>query len=151
MSSADNHCKQFESRSGPTKCRARSWSKLFDTLMVFLKDFFKEVDFEKNQQRTKNHEKFPIGRVKHQIIGNKHFLGYIPAFRGCEQQRCRPACTNAQSDQRLCYLLIGKYQIYTCHKRNFTFLTSLCSWAGLFGYDMVGDPEDRFLILRPTL
>ena len=27
----------------------------------------------------------------------------------CEQQRCRPACTSAQTDQRLCYTLIGKY------------------------------------------
>ena len=29
--------------------------KLFDTLMVFLKEFFKKVDFEKNQQTTKEH------------------------------------------------------------------------------------------------
>ena len=28
-----------------------------------------------------------------------------------EQQRSRPACTSAQSDQRLCYLLIEKYHI----------------------------------------
>ena len=33
--------------------------KLFDTLMVFLKEFFKEVDFEKNQQTTKKPEKLP--------------------------------------------------------------------------------------------
>ena len=32
--SADNLCKQFETRSGPTNCRARSGSKLFDTRMV---------------------------------------------------------------------------------------------------------------------
>ena len=29
----------------------------------------------------------------------------------CEQQRRRPACPSAQSDQRLCYSLIGKYHI----------------------------------------
>ena len=29
----------------------------------------------------------------------------------CEQQRHRPACASAQSDQRLCYSLIGKYHI----------------------------------------
>ena len=29
----------------------------------------------------------------------------------CDQQRRRPACTAAQSDQRLCYLLFGKYHI----------------------------------------
>ena len=48
VSSDDNFCKQFGSRSGPTECRARSGSKLFDTLMVFLKEFLREVDFEKN-------------------------------------------------------------------------------------------------------
>ena len=30
------------------------------TLMVFLKEFFKKVDFEKNQQTTNKHEKLPI-------------------------------------------------------------------------------------------
>ena len=42
--SSDDLCKQFGSRSGPiigqTNSRAESGSKLFDTLMVFLKDFF---------------------------------------------------------------------------------------------------------------
>ena len=33
--------------------------------MVFLKEFFEKVDFEKNWQTTKKHEKFPRGqRVK---------------------------------------------------------------------------------------
>ena len=27
------------------------------------------------------------------------------------QQRCRPACPSAQSDQRLCHSLVGKYHI----------------------------------------
>ena len=52
--SAGNFRKQFEPRSGPTKCRAWSGSKLFDTLMVFLK-----ISFEKNQQTTKKHAKLP--------------------------------------------------------------------------------------------
>ena len=47
VSSADNLCKQFGPRSGPTKCRACSGTKLFGTLMVFLKDIFLKVDFEK--------------------------------------------------------------------------------------------------------
>ena len=34
-------------------CRAWSGSKLFDTLMVFLKEFFENFDFEKNPQMTK--------------------------------------------------------------------------------------------------
>ena len=37
------------------------WIHLFDTLMVFLKEFFEKVDFEKNQQTTKKHEKFLMG------------------------------------------------------------------------------------------
>ena len=38
--SAHSLCKQFWPRSGPTKCPAWSGSKLFDSLMVFLKEFF---------------------------------------------------------------------------------------------------------------
>ena len=34
-------------------------SKLFDTLLVFLKEFFLNVDFEKNQQTTKKYARFP--------------------------------------------------------------------------------------------
>ena len=29
------------------------------TLIIFLKEFYKKVDFEKNQQMTKKHEKLP--------------------------------------------------------------------------------------------
>ena len=76
VSSAGNLCKQFGSRSGPTKCRARSGSKLFGTLKVFLKEFFEIFDFEKNQQTTKKHEKLPsrqrvcvhVGLVRAKII-----------------------------------------------------------------------------------
>ena len=34
---------RFGPRSGPTKCRACSGSKLFDTLIVFLKEFLKKL------------------------------------------------------------------------------------------------------------
>ena len=47
MTSADNFGKQFGPRSGPTNRRAWSGSKLFDILMVFLKEFFQKVNFEK--------------------------------------------------------------------------------------------------------
>ena len=36
-----------------------SGSKVFDTLMVFLKEFFEKVDFEKNQQKAKTLKKIP--------------------------------------------------------------------------------------------
>ena len=52
MSSADNLCKQFGPRPGPTECRSCSGSKLFDTLTVFLKEFLEKVNFEKNRQTT---------------------------------------------------------------------------------------------------
>ena len=32
-----------------------------------------------------------------------------PDFAACEQQRHRPACASAQSDQHLCYSLSGKH------------------------------------------
>ena len=39
------------------------WSKLFDILMVFLKEFFQNLilkfNFEKNQKTVKKHEKLP--------------------------------------------------------------------------------------------
>ena len=42
--SADNLCKQFGPRSGPTKCWAWSGSKLFDSRMVMKNPAFKELN-----------------------------------------------------------------------------------------------------------
>ena len=53
VSSADNFCNQFGSRSGLTKCRTWSRSNSFDTQMVFLKEFFEKVDFEIIRRRQK--------------------------------------------------------------------------------------------------
>ena len=39
-------------------------SKLFATLMVFLKEFFKKVDFEKNQQTAKKYNNYLVGNEK---------------------------------------------------------------------------------------
>ena len=55
--SADNLCKQFGPRSCSMNRRAGSGFKLFDILVVFLKEFLEKVYFEKNQQTTKKHEK----------------------------------------------------------------------------------------------
>ena len=46
--SADNLCKQFGPRSGPTKCL----DPKHDTLIMFLEDFLKKLIFEKSQQTT---------------------------------------------------------------------------------------------------
>ena len=59
VSSADNLCKPFGPRSGRTECLARSECKLFDTLIVFLKEFFQKVDFEKKSADNKKHAKLP--------------------------------------------------------------------------------------------
>ena len=62
----------------------------------------------------------------------------------CEQQRRRPACASAQSDQRLCYSHTGKYHIQTSYQRNFNILASLCSWGDWFESRFHGNPENRF-------
>ena len=40
--------------------------------MVFLKEFFEKVNFEKSQQTTKNHEK--LGYIRWRPITNPHAL-----------------------------------------------------------------------------
>ena len=68
MPSADNLCKQFGPRSGPTKCRACSGLKLFYTRMVFLKEFFEKVDFEKISREQINMKNYPVMIYKIQQI-----------------------------------------------------------------------------------
>ena len=61
----------------------------------------------------------------------------------CKQQRCRPACASAQSDQRFCSALFGKYLIKACYERIFVFLASVCSLGDWFEYRFVGHPTRR--------
>ena len=61
----------------------------------------------------------------------------------CKQQKRRTACASAQSNQRLSCSLIRRYHIKACSKRNYTILARLCSLAGWFRYDKIGNPEDR--------
>ena len=42
-------CIQFGPRSGPTGCWVCFGSKLFDTVIVFQKEFFEKVNFEQDQ------------------------------------------------------------------------------------------------------
>ena len=53
-------CNRLGPRPRPIFCQARSRSKPFDNLMVFLKEFFEKVDFEKNQQTAKKH--YPLSK-----------------------------------------------------------------------------------------
>ena len=71
VSAADNLCKQFGPRSGLTNCQAGSRSKLFDTLMVFLKEFFKKVDFfKKKKKTTKKHAKLPCRQSVNSLLAS---------------------------------------------------------------------------------
>ena len=62
--SADNYCKQFGPRSGPTERRSSSGSKMFDTdLIIFLKKKSKKLVLKKIQQTTKKaRENIPKGK-----------------------------------------------------------------------------------------
>ena len=67
-----------------------------------------------------------------------------PVCAICEQRRCRPACTSAQSDQHLCRSLPRQYNISSFYIRNFKLLARFWSWAGRFESYLVANPEDRF-------
>ena len=57
---ADNLCKQFGPKSGPTECRSWPGSKPFDTLIVFLKGFFvKKLILKKSADGDKNMKNYP--------------------------------------------------------------------------------------------
>ena len=56
---SDNLCKQFGPRSGPTKRRSWSGSKLFDALMVFLKEIFEKDNYEKSADDNKSMKNYP--------------------------------------------------------------------------------------------
>ena len=61
----DTLSKQFGLRSGPTKHLAWLGSKLFDTLMVLLKDFFLNIYLEKKSAKdSKNMKHYPPCKEK---------------------------------------------------------------------------------------
>ena len=75
--SADNFRKQFGPRSGPTKCRAWSGSKLFDTLMVLEKLILKKV----NQQTTKNcMQNYPVSKEFMKICNQFGWMIHLLAW-----------------------------------------------------------------------
>ena len=68
LSFADNLCKQFVPKSAPTKCRTWSGSKLFDTLMVFLKYFLKKLILKKKKKRQRKHIK--LSGIQRMLLEN---------------------------------------------------------------------------------
>ena len=113
--------KQYGSRSGPTFCRAWSWSKLlakvisrwrksplvgkeFNTkqfldITFLLKPWLKSISFGSNFFHLAKcwlHQILSQGKPCISLIARK------PDFVVCKKERRRPACTSAQSDPRLC-------------------------------------------------
>ena len=75
MLSADNHCKQFGSRSG------WSWSKPFYTLIVFLNFFLKKVYFGKKSEDDNKSIK--------NYLACKEFRNQIRLDMSCESHASR--------------------------------------------------------------
>ena len=85
--------------------------------MAFLKEFFKKVDFEKNQQTTKNMKNFPGGKEltsfdirisQGNVFYHQHFQGYnIYAF-----------IKNVTSQKRLFLRNVNKLYTRSIHINN---------------------------------
>ena len=61
VSSADNFCNSSNQDQGQTKRLAGSDSKLFDNLMVSLKEIFEKVDLKQSADHKK-HQNYPVGK-----------------------------------------------------------------------------------------
>ena len=83
-------------------------------------------------------------QLKCNVMFETSLVGRNPDFVAGELQMRRPACASAQSDQRLYYLLPGKYNCKPCYMQNINILACLCIWGGWIDPKLVVDPEDRF-------
>ena len=62
----------------------------------------------------------------------------------CKQQRHRPACPSAQSDQRLwVFCILESIISKSATSTNFNFLASPCNWGDWFEAPLVVNPKDR--------
>ena len=131
--SADNLCKQLGPRSGLTKHHTWSGSKLFDTLMVFPKEFFEKVDFEKNRQTTKKHEQFPSWqRVKLLLLGLMlDIIFYLISMNNLKQMQ-KLVCV-----QRIPLITVHPFQINKIfHKATYYKVRMVnCIYKGVTGYN----------------
>ena len=90
----------------------------------------KRYCFFENSQLIKIRSKYPLDLKAYLDLKLGHKMGRDvtkTVFGVCEQHKRRSACAYAQSDQRLCFSLFGKYHIQTCYKWNFNFLDSPCN------------------------
>ena len=68
-----------------------------------------------------------------------------PYFVACEQQSRRPACASAQTDQRVCYALLGNYKSPNSLMQNFNILVSRCSRVADLDLTWPEAPKTGFL------
>ena len=85
---------------------------------------------------------------------HNHHMGHVARKANCvacEQQSRRPDCSAAQSDQRLCYSLLGKYNFIAtfCNLYFSNILVSFCSLIDWFESYLDGIPETGFLAPGP--
>ena len=73
-----------------------------------------------------------------------------PVFEGLRTTQAQTTLGIAQSDQRLCYSLIGKFHIKTCYKQ--ISIISLVSVAEETGLSLSSSetPKTGFITSRPT-
>ena len=64
---AECHLQTVWTQIRPDKMSGLIWIQLFDTLMVFLKEFLKKIELENNQQTTKEHAKLPSRQRVHSL------------------------------------------------------------------------------------
>ena len=67
---------------------------------------------------------------KHIYTNNRDYMGLDvrkPVFGALQTTKAQTSLCNAQSDQRLCYLVNGKCHIFTFYRGNCNILGILCS------------------------
>ena len=93
LSSAENLCKQFGPKSGLIECLSWSGSKPFDTLIVFLKEYFEKVILKKvgrRQQSMKNYQACEkskwVSTIKEVLWRYKNAVNPLYNISVCPQQ-----------------------------------------------------------------
>ena len=142
--SADNLCKQFGPRSGLAVCPSWSVSKLFDSLMVFQKNFFEKL-FKKKKKKSADNNKsmknYPACKVNNSLckpllwwsLEYSYYMGHHatkPVFGVSNQVIPKPACTVTTTSYTSEISLVASFDMIHSNKRITNALIRLCGWAG---------------------
>ena len=85
---------------------------MFGTPMVFLKEFFEKVDFEKKEQMTKKHEKLPSRqRVKTIFFTRRHEWKLILEFKENDKHSGNQSGAKSSPLQKgiVCFFIFHSY------------------------------------------